>query len=547
MEMLKSYSLKSTSETVVLEVDFLCEEKDMSSFLLERRRAGILMPLFSLPGKYGIGSFSKEAREFVRFLKEAGQSYWQILPMGPTGYGDSPYQSFSTFAGNPYFIDLDTLAEEGLLLEEELSDLSFSDSEEHVDYGKLYKLRFTVLEKAVKRFLARLEVETEAEVEAEMAFEREAEKASEGKDETEAKTKADTSMSSSSWKAEIEAYLTFLSENAHWLPSYAEFMAKKLPYSADFHKVCQYFFIKQWKSLKDYANSLGIKIIGDIPIYVSLDSSDVLDHPSLFQLKENGEPSAVAGCPPDAFAENGQLWGNPLYAWEKHEEEGYSWWISRMKHCFSLYDIVRVDHFRGFDEYFSIPNGDENAKRGHWEAGPGMKLFHAMEQALGKKEVIAEDLGYVTESVKKLVKDSGFPGMKLLEFAFDSRESGDYRPNTWTENTVCYTGTHDNQVLKDWFLEIEDADRQMAADYVGKTVEELLAMDYVDFFIKLTLNSRSNTAIIPYQDYCHKGKEARVNKPSVLGCNWSYRFQKEDFTKEMAEKIRAFCEESKRI
>jgi len=539
MEMLKSYSLKSTSETVVLEVDFLCEEKDMSSFLLERRRAGILMPLFSLPGKYGIGSFSKEAREFVRFLKEAGQSYWQILPMGPTGYGDSPYQSFSTFAGNPYFIDLSTLVEEGLLLEEELSDLSFSDSEESVDYGKLYKLRFPVLDKAVKRFLARLEAETESE--------RKDKAEAEMEGETELKPFAKTDAGCFSFKAEKEAYLSFLSENAHWLPSYAAFMEKKMPYSADFHKVCQYLFTKQWKSLKDYANSEGIQIIGDIPIYVSLDSSDILDHPSLFQLTENGEPSAVAGCPPDAFAENGQLWGNPLYAWEKHEEEGYSWWISRMKHCFSLYDIVRVDHFRGFDEYFSIPYGDENAKRGHWEKGPGMKLFKAMEQALGKKEVIAEDLGYVTDSVKKLVKDSGFPGMKLLEFAFDSRESGDYRPNTWTKNTVCYTGTHDNQVLKDWFLEILPEDREMAADYSGKSVEELLKMDYVDFFIKMTLDSVSNTAIIPMQDYLHKGKEARINTPSKLGNNWSYRFTKKDFSKDMAEKIRKMTEESGRL
>ena len=537
--MLKSYSLKSASETVVLEVDFLCEEKDMSSFLLERRRAGILMPLFSLPGKYGIGSFSKEAREFVRFLKEAGQSYWQILPMGPTGYGDSPYQSFSTFAGNPYFIDLSTLVEEGLLLEEELSDLSFSDSEERVDYGKLYKLRFPVLEKAVKRFLARLEAETE--------FERKDKAEAKMEGDTELKPFAKTDAECFSFKAEKEAYLTFLSENAHWLPSYAAFMEKKMPYSADFHKVCQYFFIKQWKSLKDYANSEGIQIIGDIPIYVSLDSSDVLDHPALFQLTETGEPSAVAGCPPDAFAENGQLWGNPLYAWEKHEEEGYSWWISRMKHCFSLYDIVRVDHFRGFDEYFSIPYGDENAKRGHWEAGPGMKLFHAMEQALGKKEVIAEDLGYVTDSVKKLVKESGFPGMKLLEFAFDSRESGDYRPNTWTKNTVCYTGTHDNQVLKDWFLEILPEDREMAADYSGKSVEELLKMDYVDFFIKMTLDSVSNTAMIPMQDYLHKGKEARINTPSKLGSNWSYRFTKKDFSKDIAEKIRKMTEESGRL
>ena len=479
----------------------------MEKKILDRRRAGLLMPIFSLPGKYGIGSFSKEARAFADFLKEAGQSYWQILPLGPTGYGDSPYQSFSTFAGNPYFIDLEQLQEEGYLSEADCAEL-VEVSESQIDYGMLYEKRYPVLKKAMDRFFEKLNTPAGQE--------------------------------------EKKAFQDFCEKNSFWLSSYARFMEGKLPYPKEFHEACQYFFQKQWLSLKAYVNSLGIQLIGDIPIYVSLDSSDVLDNPSLFQL-EGGRPKAVAGCPPDAFAENGQLWGNPLYDWEKHKETGYAWWISRMKHCFTLYDVVRVDHFRGFDEYYSIPYGDENAKRGHWEKGPGMDLFHALRKALGEQAVIAEDLGYVTESVKKLVEDSGFPGMKLLEFAFDSRESGDYRPNTWTENTVCYTGTHDNQVLKDWFLEIEDADRQMAADYVGKTVEELLAMDYVDFFIKLTLNSRSNTAIIPYQDYCHKGKEARVNKPSVLGCNWSYRFQKEDFTKKMAEKIHAFCEESKRI
>ena len=479
----------------------------MEKKILDRRRAGLLMPIFSLPGKYGIGSFSKEARAFADFLKEAGQSYWQILPLGPTGYGDSPYQSFSTFAGNPYFIDLEQLQEEGYLSEGDCAEL-VEASESQIDYGMLYEKRYPVLKKAMDRFFEKLNTPAGQE--------------------------------------EKKAFQDFCEKNSFWLSSYARFMEGKLPYPKEFHEACQYFFQKQWLSLKAYVNSLGIQLIGDIPIYVSLDSSDVLDNPSLFQL-EGGRPKAVAGCPPDAFAENGQLWGNPLYDWEKHKETGYAWWISRMKHCFTLYDVVRVDHFRGFDEYYSIPYGDENAKRGHWEKGPGMDLFHALRKALGEQAVIAEDLGYVTESVKKLVEDSGFPGMKLLEFAFDSRESGDYRPNTWTENTVCYTGTHDNQVLKEWFLEIEDADRQMAADYVGKTVEELLAMDYVDFFIKLTLNSRSNTAIIPYQDYCHKGKEARMNKPSVLGCNWSYRFQKEDFTKEMAEKIRAFCEESKRI
>ena len=479
----------------------------MEKKILDRRRAGLLMPIFSLPGKYGIGSFSKEARAFADFLKEAGQSYWQILPLGPTGYGDSPYQSFSTFAGNPYFIDLEQLQEEGYLSEEDCTELAES-SESQIDYGMLYEKRYPILKKAMDRFFEKLETAAGQE--------------------------------------EKKAFQEFCEKNSFWLSSYARFMEGKLPYPKAFHEACQYFFQKQWLSLKAYVNSLGIQLIGDIPIYVSLDSSDVLDNPSLFQLEE-GRPKAVAGCPPDAFAENGQLWGNPLYAWEKHEEEGYSWWISRMKHCFSLYDIVRVDHFRGFDEYFSIPYGDENAKRGHWEKGPGMKLFHAMEQALGKKEVIAEDLGYVTDSVKKLVKDSGFPGMKLLEFAFDSRESEDYRPKTWTKNTVCYTGTHDNQVLKDWFLEILPEDREMAADYSGKSVEELLKMDYVDFFIKMTLDSVSNTAIIPMQDYLHKGKEARINTPSKLGNNWSYRFSKEDFSKDVAEKIRKMTKESGRL
>ena len=479
----------------------------MEKKILDRRRAGLLMPIFSLPGKYGIGSFSKEARAFADFLKEAGQSYWQILPLGPTGYGDSPYQSFSTFAGNPYFIDLEQLQEEGYLSEADCAELA-NVSESQIDYGMLYEKRYPVLKKAMDRFFEKLNTP-------------------EGQEEK-------------------KAFQDFCEKNSFWLSSYARFMEGKLPYPKEFHEACQYFFQKQWLSLKAYVNSLGIQLIGDIPIYVSLDSSDVLDNPSLFQL-EGGRPKAVAGCPPDAFAENGQLWGNPLYAWEKHEEEGYSWWISRMKHCFSLYDIVRVDHFRGFDEYFSIPYGDENAKRGHWEAGPGMKLFHAMEQALGKKEVIAEDLGYVTDSVKKLVKDSGFPGMKLLEFAFDSRESGDYRPNTWTKNAVCYTGTHDNQVLKDWFLEILPEDREMAAEYSGKSVEELLKTDYVDFFIKMTLDSVSNTAMIPMQDYLHKGKEARINTPSRLGNNWSYRFTKEDFSKSVAEKIRKMTEESGRL
>lgn len=468
---------------------------------MNERRAGILMPIFSLPGRYGIGTLGKEAYRFADFLHRAGQSYWQILPVGPTGYGDSPYQSFSTFAGNPYFIDLEMLVEEALLTESECDACDFGDNPARVDYEKLYQNRFELLMKAWERFLE--------------------------------KDQAD--------------YERFVAREADWMLGYAAFMARKEAREAAFYCFLQYEFFKQWAKLKAYVNGLGIRLIGDIPIYVAMDSADVETNPKLFQFDADGTPLAVAGCPPDAFAAQGQLWGNPLYDWAYHEKTGYAWWIRRLRHCFSLYDVVRVDHFRGFDAYYAIPYGAADACGGHWEKGPGMKLFEAVKKALGVREIIAEDLGYLTDSVVKLVNDSGFPGMKLMQFAFDSREAADYRPCTWTENCVAYTGTHDNQTLKAWFDELTENDRQMAADYMGQSVYGLATGDYVYQFIRLTLDSVANTAVIPMQDYLRKGAEARINRPSTLGGNWVYRFDAADFSLGLAEQIKKLTQEAGRV
>ena len=407
------------------------------------RGAGILLSITSLPSKYGIGCFSKSAYDFVDWLKEAGQTYWQILPLGPTSYGDSPYQSFSTFAGNPYFISLEALIGEGVLTEEECESADFGEKADDIDYKKIYDARYPLLRKAYER----------------------------------------------SNISQNPAYQRFVNENSWWLSDYALFMAvknyfggvtwtewpedirlhwgfamdyyrKELYFDVEFQQYLQFKFFEQWYALKNYANQKGIQLIGDIPIYVAMDSADVWAHPELFQLDEQNVPVAVAGCPPDGFSATGQLWGNPLYRWDYHRNTGYQWWISRLWYCFRLYDVVRIDHFRGFDEYYSIPYGEDSAINGHWEKGPGIDLFRQVEQNLGWHEVIAEDLGYVTDSVRWLVKNSGFPGMKVLEFAFDSRDSGsanDYLPHNYIENCVAYTGTHDNETIVGWFDSIMEA------------------------------------------------------------------------------------------
>ena len=490
---------------------------------MANRAAGILLPVSSLPSKYGIGCFSKSAYDFVDWLKDAGQTFWQILPVGPTSYGDSPYQSFSTFAGNPYFIDLDTLVEEGVLTQEECDSIDFGEDATDIDYEALYENRYILLT---------------------MAYER-----------------SDISKNPD--------YQKFMAENRWWLDDYALFMALKnffkgtcwnewpedirlrygyaldyyrreLYFEIEFQTYMQFKFFQQYHKLKAYANEKGIQIIGDIPIYVAMDSADTWANPQLFQLDENNVPTAVAGCPPDGFSADGQLWGNPLYRWDYHGQTGYQWWVTRMWYVFQLYDVTRIDHFRGFDEYYSIPYGDTTARNGHWEKGPGIALFRAIEANLGWHEVIAEDLGYVTDTVRQMVRDSGFPGMKVLEFAFDTRDTGsakDYLPHNYTENSVVYTGTHDNETLVGWFGSISKEEMQLARDYIcdQHTPKKYLYKS----FIAMAMRSVSKYCIIPMQDWLGLDNKSRTNFPSTIGTNWRWRVTEEQLSKELQQEILA--------
>ena len=484
------------------------------------RTSGILFPVFSLPGKYGIGCFSEEAYKFVDFLKESGQTYWQILPLGPTGYGDSPYQSFSTFAGNPYLISLEELIAQGLLTEEECDAPDFGDGSE-VDYGKLYNGRWDLLRKAYER----------------------------------------------SGHKDTEAFAAFRKDNAFWLPDYALFMAVKEAHAgagssdwepnirdykpeaveewterlADdigFYEYLQFEFARQWKKLKEYAGGQGIRIIGDIPIYVSADSSDFWAHRELFQLDERGHIRMIAGVPPDGFSATGQVWGNPLYNWPKHKETGYDWWIRRIAKCKELYDVIRIDHFRGFDEYFAIPAESDTAADGHWEKGPGMDLFGAIRESLGETPIIAEDLGYVTDTVRKLVSDSGFPNMKVLEFAFDSRDSSgamEYLPYRYKNNCVVYTGTHDNETLRGWIDSILPVERKEVCEYLDVRTKD--PQEIVEKMIIAAFSSVADYCIIPLQDYLGLDNSARINQPSTNGTNWKWRVRPEDLSAKLAARI----------
>ena len=483
------------------------------------RGSGILLPITSIPSKYGIGCFSKEAYEFVDFLARAGQKYWQVLPMGPTGYGDSPYQSFSTFAGNPYFVDLEEFIEKKWISRKDCENKDWGDDSETVDYEKVYKNRFKILKKAFLKS-----------------------KISEDKD-----------------------FLKFTKENKFWLDDYALFMALKenfkgksfiywpdeirkhsksaikkyaedSKYSDELmcYKFIQYYFYKQWFELKNYANEKGIKIIGDIPLYVAYDSADTWSNPELFQLDDNNDPTGVAGCPPDYFSATGQLWGNPLYDWDYHKKSGYAWWISRLKMCFSLYDVVRIDHFRGFESYYNIPYGDATAEFGHWEKGPGYDFFAAVKKALGKKEIIAEDLGYLTPAVFKLVDKTGFPGMKVLQFAFDCNEENNYLPHNYNKNCVVYTGTHDNDTSVGWYENAGAKDKKFARDYMG--IKSAKNFNYA--LIRQAMMSVADTAIIPMQDYLGLGSNARINTPSTLGGNWCWRMKPDSYTKNLAETVK---------
>ncbi|MDE6387453.1 MAG: 4-alpha-glucanotransferase [Lachnospiraceae bacterium] len=480
------------------------------------RKSGILLPVSSIPSKYGIGTFSKQAYSFIDSLEKAGQSYWQILPLGPTGYGDSPYQSFSTFAGNPYYIDLEALIEAGYLTEADCEKCDFGDNDEYIDYEKIYLSRFKVLKTAFRN----------SNVEKEADFQAYVENNSYWLDDYALYMAVKNSFDGKSW-SEWDEDIKLRKPEA--MKRYREKYAEEVT----FYQFQQYLFAKQWFALKAYANQKKIQIIGDIPIYVAFDSADTWANPELFQLDDTLTPVAVAGCPPDAFSATGQLWGNPLYRWEYHKQTGYAWWMKRIAYCYELYDVVRIDHFRGFDEYYSIPFADETAEFGHWEKGPGYDIFKTMKEEIGNKPVIAEDLGFLTKSVIKLVKKTGYPGMKILQFAFDPREESDYLPHNYEANSIVYTGTHDNDTTLGWYHQLSRRDRAFAKKYLNIRTNKDVQWE----FIRAAMASVSETCVIPMQDYLGLGAEARINIPSTLGINWKWRMLPGQFTDELAERI----------
>ena len=480
------------------------------------RESGILMHISSLPGPYGIGTMGKHAYRFVDFLESAGQSYWQILPLTPTGYGDSPYQSCSTFAGNHYLIDLDLLIEQGLLKEDEVKHITWSYRSDKVDFGTQYNNRLAVLRIAYTRFTQQEELDA------------------------------------------------FCRENALWLPDFALFMAlkdrnggkpwyqwedalkfrepetvwnirKELKEEIRFYCFVQFLFFRQWSALRSYAHKNGVRIIGDVPIYVPYDSVDVWSNPELFQLDAQMNPTDVAGCPPDAFSDDGQLWGNPLYRWDVIAKDGFNWWIRRLAAAGELYDIVRLDHFRGFEAYWAVPYGDATARNGRWIKGPGMDFVSAVKNNLPHVSLIAEDLGFLTQEVLDLRDESGYPGMKVLEFAFDSREPSEYLPHTYTTNSVCYVGTHDNMTMRQWFDTAEKDAVQYASEYMCLNEKEGLVWGT----IRTAMSSVSEQCVVQMQDYLDLGGNARMNFPGTCdGTNWTWRAENGVFTDDLAAKIR---------
>ena len=482
-----------------------------------KRSSGILMPISSLPSPHGIGTLGAEARKFVDFLADAGQSWWQILPVGPTSYGDSPYQSFSAYAGNPYLIDLDLLCEDGLLTPAEVNAVSWGTDPARVDYSAIYNGRFPLLHLATER----------------------------------------------GWERDADKVKAFSEENDAWLPDYALFMALKRHFGmsawtewpdedirlrrpeavaryreelADDIRLftyIQYLFFRQWEALRSYAHEKGIGIIGDLPIYVAMDSADVWADPRAFQLDERNVPAEVAGVPPDYFTADGQLWGNPLYDWDAMKADGYTWWIRRIAGASRLYDILRIDHFRGLESYWAVPYGETTAKVGRWVKGPGMDLMNVLTEKFPNIQFIAEDLGYLTPEVRQLLEDSGLPGMKVLQFAFDSREAANYLPHTYPRHCVCYAGTHDNSTLMGWKDEAAPADIAMAREYLGLHDEE-------GFNWGVLRGGQSSVAdlfIAQMQDYLGLGSEARMNTPGILGGNWQWRMLPGQITDELTARI----------
>ena len=483
------------------------------------RHSGILLHISSLPSRYGIGTLGREAYAFADFLHAAGQTYWQLLPLGPTSYGDSPYQSFSTFAGNPYFIDLDLLAEDGLLERSMLESIDWGEDSRYVDYGKIYENRFEVLKAAFRRGYPR----------------------------------------------DREAVEAFREKNA-WLPNYALYMAVKkhfdmrswlewpgedirlrrpeaverygreLKEDIDFFTYLQYLFFQQWDALRSYIHSLGLKIIGDLPIYVAMDSADVWAEPEFFQLGADNMPVEVSGVPPDYFSADGQLWGNPLYDYERMRRDGFGWWIRRVEGAGRLFDIIRIDHFRGMESYWAVPYGETTAKNGRWRKGPGMDLVGVLTGWFHYLQFIAEDLGFLTPEVKKLLADSGLPGMKVLEFAFDVREPSNYLPHTYQRKCVCYVGTHDNETVMQWREQADRSDVTMARKYLGLNEAEGFNWG----MIRGGMSSIADTFVVQMQDCLGLGAEGRMNVPGKPDGNWCWRLLPSEATPSLAKKLREY-------
>ena len=491
------------------------------------RKSGILMPMSALPSPYGIGTMGKSAYHFVDFLKAAGQKYWQLLPLGPTSYGDSPYSSFSSFAGNPYFIDLDLLVKDGLLRRPDLAARDWGADPEQVDYAKIYENRFAVLRLAFLRGRER-------------------------------------------YGSELAA---FRRENAAWIENYALYMAVKSSFDMvswtewpdadirlhkaeaveayraryaedlDFWVFCQFLFFRQWNALRAYAHEQGIHFIGDVPIYVALDSADVWAEPKYFQLDSDGVPKEVSGVPPDAFTEEGQLWGNPLYDYEEMKKDGFGWWIRRVEGAGRLFDVIRIDHFRGFESYWAVPFGDTTAKRGRWRPGPGMDLVGVLTSWFHDLDFIAEDLGYTTPEVEKLLRDSGLPGMKILEFGFDPKGNSDYMPHNCSHHSVCYVGTHDNEVVKGWVKHTDKDTLRFARAYMHKGKDE----SWCSAMIRTGMATASRLFVMQMQDILELGEESRINTPGVLGGNWQWRMAAGADDAKLARKLRKLTETYRRL
>ena len=488
------------------------------------RSSGVLMPMSSLPSPYGIGTMGKSAYRFVDFLAAAGQKYWQLLPLGPTSYGDSPYQSFSTFAGNPYFVDLDLLIKDGLLKPSDVKNRDWGADPARVDYGKVYESRFAVLRLAYARGAERYQQELEAFRQENVWLENYALfmaiKSSQG----------------------MKAWTEWPEPLRLRLPEALTRAREELKDEIGFYEFVQFLFFRQWEALRSYALEKGIRFIGDVPIYVALDSADLWSESQFFQLDDQNIPVEVAGVPPDAFTEDGQLWGNPLYDWDAMKRDGYGWWIRRIDGARKLYDVIRIDHFRGFESYWAVPYGDTTAKRGVWKPGPGMGLVGVLNSWFSDLSFIAEDLGYSTPEVRQLLKDSGLPGMRILQFAFDAHGDSDYLPHNGTVNSTCYVGTHDNETVQGWLKWADKASIRYAKRYMHITDDE----GWNWGMIRTGMATPSRLFVVQMQDLLELGRDSRMNSPGTSSGNWQWRMLPDAIDRALTKKLKEYTETYRR-